>query len=419
MLQTFKNGQGSIGLRIKLLKASSTTGQGLTGLTSASTGLVIAAIADNEAATVAYTVAGGTIEGITTLGTYAAPTATKCRFKEVDSTNHKGIYELQFADARFAVASAKSLLVSISGATDLVEGDFVVQLQSDDPYVAKPANFQLTSIDANGRLDMSKMTGVGLTGRDIGLSVLLSNGTSTGQLKLAAGYVAMTWADVGAPTTVVGLSGTTIKNTTDIATQTGAIYTRLGVPHNTDLATDIETLRLYDVGFDAILQKLDFTLQDPGGGAWRFTAASMAAAIANLVTNAGLTTALGGLAVPLSAAGTRAAVGLGSANLDTQLGAIATSASNADVRGRRATIRGTVSGTAPSTTQFTPSALAPAGVDAGQFLGRIILFDDDTTTAALRGQGTKITASTAAALPLFTYEALTRAPASGDTFTIV
>lgn len=138
MLQTFKNGQGSIILRIKLLDSSVTTGAGLTGLTSASSGLIISTIADVEATATAYTVAGSTIESITTLGTYAAPTATKVRFKEVDSTNHKGIYELHIADARFAVSNAKSLLVSIAGATNLVQADFVVQLTTDDPYVLKP-----------------------------------------------------------------------------------------------------------------------------------------------------------------------------------------------------------------------------------------------------------------------------------------
>jgi hypothetical protein len=55
-----------------------------------------------------------------------------------------------------------------------------------------------------------------------------------------------------------------------------------------------------------------------------------------------------------------------------------------------------------------------------QFIGRTLVFDNDTTTAALRGQGATITASSAAALPLLTYSGtLTRAPASGDTFSIL
>lgn len=128
MLIGYKHSQASIVLRIKILNSSLTTGAGLTGLTSASTGLIISTIADNEATATAYTASGSTIETIATLGTYAAPTATKCRFREVDATNHKGVYEVQLADARFAVSSAKSLLVSISGATNAAETDAVIPL---------------------------------------------------------------------------------------------------------------------------------------------------------------------------------------------------------------------------------------------------------------------------------------------------
>src|SRR4051812_39123656 len=118
MQQIRKHSSTSNVLRATLRNSS--TGQGLTGLSSASSGLIISTIADTEAAATAYTVAGSTIETISTLATFAAPTATKCRFKEVDATNHPGLYEFQFADARFAVSSAKSLKVTISGATSLL-----------------------------------------------------------------------------------------------------------------------------------------------------------------------------------------------------------------------------------------------------------------------------------------------------------
>ena len=136
MLISYRRSQGSVILRVKILNSSVTTGAGLTGLLFSSTGLRISTIADNEATATAYTAAGATTETITTLGTYAAPTATKCRFKEVDATSHPGIYEIQFADARFAVASAKSLLLSISGATNAAECDAVIPLTDLDPYDA-------------------------------------------------------------------------------------------------------------------------------------------------------------------------------------------------------------------------------------------------------------------------------------------
>jgi hypothetical protein len=206
MLQTFKNGQGSIVLRVKLLDSSATTGAGLTGLTSASSGLIIATIADNEATTTAYTVAGSTIETITTLGTYAAPTATKCRFKEVDATNHKGVYEIQIADARFAVSNAKSLLVSVLGATNLAQADFVVQLQSDDPYVAKPTNYASMVIDGSGRLDVSKFAGQTIT---------------------AAAGVTLP-SSVASPTNITSATGVALTSAYDFAKGTTAVTESYG-----------------------------------------------------------------------------------------------------------------------------------------------------------------------------------------------
>src|SRR3954465_7961550 len=128
MLVDYVLGQGSIILRLKLRNSSVSTGAGLTGLNSAPSGLIISTIADNEATATAYTAAGSTIETIATLGTFAAPTATKCRFKEVDATNHPGLYEIQIADARWAVSNARSVVVTASGVTGMVATDALIQL---------------------------------------------------------------------------------------------------------------------------------------------------------------------------------------------------------------------------------------------------------------------------------------------------
>lgn len=141
----YTRGQTSIIVRVKIFDSSSTTGDGLTGLTKNSAGLRIAAIADNEATTTAYTSAAGEIEDIATLGTYVAPTTGKCRFKEVDAVNHKGIYELQLEDSRFAVAGATYLLISIAGATDAADTDVVIPLTVVDPFAT---NFNATALAA-------------------------------------------------------------------------------------------------------------------------------------------------------------------------------------------------------------------------------------------------------------------------------
>jgi hypothetical protein len=126
---------------------NSSTGVGLTGLTEASAGLIISTICNNEATATTYTQAGSTIETIAALGTYAAPTATKCRFKEVDATNHKGLYEFQIADARYAIASARSVAISVTGAASLLDADYEIQLVSFDPYDA--ADLGLSTLTGN------------------------------------------------------------------------------------------------------------------------------------------------------------------------------------------------------------------------------------------------------------------------------
>lgn len=83
-------------------------------------------------------------------------------------------------------------------------------------------------------------------------------------------------------------------------------------------------------------------------------------------------------------------------------------------------IRGVVAASpAPTTTTFTPSSLTTAGSGLHQWRGRVLLFDNTTTTAALRGQAAIITGNTAAALPQIACEALTTAPASTDSFSIL
>jgi hypothetical protein len=99
-----------------------------------------------------------------------------------------------------------------------------------------------------------------------------------------------------------------------------------------------------------------------------------------------------------------------------QVGADATAATNLS-KTTRAIGRGTCT-TGGTTTSIVTSAFAPAGAAANQFVGRVVTFDATTTTTALRGQSTDITASTNAANPTFTVSALTTAPATGDTFSV-
>jgi hypothetical protein len=172
VLISYKNGQTSVVLRVKLRDSSVSTGAGKTGLTGSSSGLIISTIADNEATATTYTQAATHIQTISTLGTFAAPSASNCRFGEVDSTNHPGVYELQIADARFAVSSAKSLLISISGVTNLAQTDVCVPLRSVDPYDGVHGG-------------MSALPNTACTTN----ASLLTSGTSTDQLSVSSGLI--------------------------------------------------------------------------------------------------------------------------------------------------------------------------------------------------------------------------------------
>jgi len=297
-----KNGATSNLLRWKLLDSSQTNGAGLTGLTNASSGLNISTICDVEASATAYTSAGSTIQTIATLGTYAAPSASDCRFKEVDSTNHPGLYEFQFADARFGVSGAKKLIISVSGATNLVQSDFLVELVADDPQVAKPANFASLGISAGGHV-----------------------------------------SNVDTLTTYTG-------NTP----QTGDAYARLGAPAGASTAADIAAVKSdIDAGVNV-----------------------------------------------------------------TEINGNANAAANVS-KANQAIMRGTCSG-GTTATAVCSSITTPASLtDAGQLIGRTIIFDSNTTTANLQGQASNITASTTGATPTLTFTAMTHAPTSGDTFSVV
>ncbi len=80
--------------------------------------------------------------------------------------------------------------------------------------------------------------------------------------------------------------------------------------------------------------------------------------------------------------------------------------------------RGVVT-TGATTTLVPTSALYPAASDPDQFKGRVLIFDHDTATAGLRGQGAPVASSSAlGVLTIAPGDALSRAPASGDRFGI-
>ena len=148
-----ENGDTSNIERVFLFKDSGATagteGDPITGLTFTSSLLNISTIANNEAAPNTDTSATtSSIETVTTLGTYSAPTAGFVRFREVDATDMPGLYELQWENARYAVSNAIWLDISISGVADLAPFHGRIYLnalpdgQSGDAF-ARLANYRL------------------------------------------------------------------------------------------------------------------------------------------------------------------------------------------------------------------------------------------------------------------------------------
>lgn len=160
-----KNGATSVILRTFLRSSQTSYDSALTGLTFNSSGLIISVISDVESSAVSYAQATGNIQTITSLGTYSSPLAARCRFREVDSTNHPGLYEIQLDDSRFSVTGAKSLTITISGATNLVTENIFIQLVEVPSDVTKWLGTAAATPNVAGVpiTDVGYVAGVGAT----------------------------------------------------------------------------------------------------------------------------------------------------------------------------------------------------------------------------------------------------------------
>lgn len=85
-------------------------------------------------------------------------------------------------------------------------------------------------------------------------------------------------------------------------------------------------------------------------------------------------------------------------------------------RSTRTIVLGTVT-TGGTTTSIPTSSLAPAASVTDQFKGRVLIFDEDTTTAGLRGAAAAITTSSSGGV--LTTTLLPATPVSGDSFAIL
>jgi len=215
--------------------------------------------------TASYVREGGTRVAITLASGTAGDAYSSGKWAEVDATNQKGLYQLHLPNAAISTGVA-AVTVSLQATGTL---DKAIRLKLETP------------------VNTVQLGGTSQTARDIGASVLLSSGTGTGQLSLSSGLVT-----VGTNNDKTGYSISGTKTTLDA----------LNDIDGTGLATSAG-LATVDSNVDAIKAKTDQFV---------FTVANQVDA--NALSGGG----------GLDASGVRAAVGLASANLDTQLGDIPT-----------------------------------------------------------------------------------------------
>lgn len=117
--------------------STSTTGAGKTALTNGSSGLNISVRREFTAAVTTYS--GANIGTIATLGTWANPGVGKVNFKEVDSTNLPGLYELHFVDLLFAAGDGSRWLGGMVTASGVAPSPFELELDGMDAQNATTA----------------------------------------------------------------------------------------------------------------------------------------------------------------------------------------------------------------------------------------------------------------------------------------
>ena len=395
-----KKDSTSVILYVFVQNSSVTTGAGLTGL------------AYNTASLVAYYVRPAAASAAITLATQTTTGAySSGGFVEVDATNMPGIYRFDVPNAVIATG-VNSVVVMLKGATNMVPVVLEIDLVAYDPQDTV-------------RLGLTAMPNVasGSAG------AIVTSGTGTAQLSVSSGLV-----------TLAGVTHTGATIPTVTTTTTATNLTNLpGIPANWITAAGITAAALNGKG-DWNVGKTGYSLTQTfptnfsamaitAGGAltagtvsdktgYSLSAAQTCDITGNLSGSVGSVTGAVGSVTGNVGGNVVGSVGSVTARVTAntdQINGVATSAARLALS-TQGIVTGTV-GAASTSTSIVTSALDPAAAVADQFKGRIVIFNQGTTTTNLRGQATDITASSIGGV--LTVTALTTAPVSGDTFTII
>ncbi len=227
---------------------TSTTGGGKTGLSNTST-INISVRRELSSATTNY-VGNTTVQTIATLGTFAAPSASNCRFKEIDATNQPGMYEIQFLDAIFDTSDTSRFLSGMVTGTGVAPCPFEIELTASNNQDG--IHFGLTALPNTACTTNAS---------------LLTSGTSTDQLSVSAGKVLLQATQ----------SGVTIPTVTTVTNQLTAAQIATGIWQDTT-AGDFTTA-------SSIGKSLYTSGAIPGAAGGLFIAGSNAATTANITGN--------------------------------------------------------------------------------------------------------------------------------------
>ena len=190
-----------------------------------------------------------------------------------------------------------TLTVDFDGVTGLHH--YAIDTSADGAFYAAGSFFDI--VITTGAVDSVSVVGTVVASFTLRKNSCLKPTTAGRTLDVTAtGEAGIDWANIGSPTTTVNLSGTTVKTATDVETDTADIQSRLPAA--------------------LIAGRIDAYV-----GAMATDVLTSTALAASAVTEiqTGLST--------LDAAGVRSAVGLASANLDTQITTLATAANLATV----------------------------------------------------------------------------------------
>jgi hypothetical protein len=289
------------------------------GLNNTSSGLTISTIKDNEAVPVSFS--GSDIETITLLGTYEEPTTNKCRFSIVSSTLHPNLYEIHLPYERLSFGGNR-LVVTVT-VPNVAPTHYEIDLECPSRLKAIEETFLgsmiLDALVVN-RIEVNNTSGTAVSLSSTGGHAihLLSTLTGTG-----SGVIAVTGSTAE---NVFAAAGKNLTDATVIPAATMRSYLGMSSANLDTQLSDIPTVSEFNA---RTLPSADyFLVSDYTPPANSDVTAIKAKTDQLTFTVAGQVdaNALSG-GSGLDAAGVRSAIGLASANLDTQLSAVASEAS--------------------------------------------------------------------------------------------